>query len=84
MRGPLAWFALALGLTVLAVWASGGVSAGIDGDALARLAYLGILAALVGAWAVRMPQQNMIRNALLWTLVILGLVAAYSLRGVLF
>lgn len=83
MSRPLLGLALLLGVTVLAVWWSGATaSGGVSGDAIARFAYLAILAALVGAWAVRMmPRQNMLRNAILWTLIILVLVVIYGLGG---
>lgn len=81
MSRPLLGLALLLGVTVLAVWWSGAASGGVSGDAIARFAYLAILAALVGAWAVRMPRQNMLRNAILWTLIILALVVIYGLGG---
>lgn len=81
MSRPLLYVAIALGVAVLIGFVSGGSTAALDGDGLANLLYLGILAVLIGAWAVRMPRQNALRNAILWVLILLGLVTAYALRG---
>lgn len=81
MSRPLLYAAILLGVTVLVVWLGGGTLSGLDGDGVANLAYFAILAALIGAWAIRMPRQNALRNALIWMLIVLGLVAAYAVRG---
>lgn len=81
MSRPLLYLAILLGVTVLVVWLGGNTLGELDGDSIASLAYFAILAALIGAWAIRMPRQNALRNGLLWMLIVLALVTAYAFRG---
>jgi aspartyl protease family protein len=81
MSRPLLYVAIALAIAVLIATVGGGRVAALDGDGVANLLYLGVLGVLIGAWAIRMPRQNALRNAILWVLIVLGLVVAYALRG---
>lgn len=81
MSRSLLYAAIALGVAVLIGFVGGGRVAALDGDSVANLLYFAVLAVLIGAWTIRLPRQNALRNALLWLLIVLGLVAAYALRG---
>jgi len=81
MSRTLVIIAVGLALAVVVALLAGQAPAAIDGDALARLLYLGIVGALVGAWAIRMPRQNALRNGLVWLAILFALVAAYALRN---
>jgi aspartyl protease family protein len=55
---------------------------GMDGDQIARLAYLGLLAAALGGWFFMQMRGNLSRSLqqmAVWALIFLGVIAAYGL-----
>lgn len=56
----------------------------MDQDSTMRLIYLGVLAAAVAGWAFAEMRGNLgksLRFALIWALIVVGLVAGYGLWG---
>lgn len=81
MSRVLVAVAFLLGLVVLGLTFGGYTARPMNGDVVVDFAYLAILSLLVVSWLLRLPAGNRMRDALIWVLVIFGLVAAYSLRN---
>ncbi|WP_171230838.1 TIGR02281 family clan AA aspartic protease [Ruegeria sp. HKCCA6707] len=54
----------------------------MDGDSIARLAYLGLLGAAIVAWFIsqnRQPLNKTMQQAMAWVFIFIGVVAVYGL-----
>ncbi len=54
----------------------------MDGDSIARIAYLGLLGAAVAAWFVSQNRQTLnktLQQAMAWVFIFIGVIAAYGL-----
>lgn len=54
----------------------------MDGDSIARIAYLGLLGAAVVAWFVSQNRQSLnktLQQAMAWVFIFIGVIAAYGL-----
>ncbi len=86
MNSPRATMLILLALGIVLVLAVSGGLPRLSGDDIASLVAFGILATMIGTWALAEIRGNMgesLRNLLIWGVVVLILVFGYQNKAML-